>query len=72
MLQDLPPIIDDIKELHPDIVKVKYDFSTSQPIKGKATGSLDLYLDTNQMRAPERIISAPSATTGQTAGAASF
>jgi hypothetical protein len=49
VLQDLPPIIDDIKELHPDIVKVKYDFFTSQPIKGKATGSLDLYLDNNQI-----------------------
>ena len=34
VLQDLPPVIDDIKELHEDIIKVKHDFFTSQPIKG--------------------------------------
>ena len=33
-LQDLPPVIDDIKELHEDIIKVKHDFFTSQLIKG--------------------------------------
>ena len=35
VLQDLPSVIDDIKELHPDIVRMKYDFFTEQPIKGK-------------------------------------
>ena len=35
VLQDLPSVIDDIKELHPDIVRKKYDFFTEQPIKGK-------------------------------------
>ena len=35
VLQDLPSVIDDIKDLHPDIVRMKYDFFTEQPIKGK-------------------------------------
>lgn len=35
VLQDLPSVIDDIKELHPEIVRMKYDFFTEQPIKGK-------------------------------------
>ncbi|KAK4691124.1 hypothetical protein P7C71_g5810, partial [Lecanoromycetidae sp. Uapishka_2] len=34
VLQDLPPVIDDIKELHPDVARMKYDFTTPQPIKG--------------------------------------
>lgn len=34
VLQDLPSVIDDIKELHPDIVRMKHDFFTEQPIKG--------------------------------------
>jgi len=38
VLQDLPPVIDDIKDLHPDIVRMEYDFFTPQPIKGKAAG----------------------------------
>lgn len=36
VLQDLPPVIDDIKELHPDIERKKYDFFTPQPVKGKS------------------------------------
>ena len=35
VLQDLPSVIDDIKDLHPNIVRMKYDFFTEQPIKGK-------------------------------------
>jgi hypothetical protein len=34
VLQDLPQVIDDIKELHEDIIKVIHDFFTSQPMKG--------------------------------------
>jgi hypothetical protein len=34
VLQDLLPFIGDIKELHGDIVKNKYDFFTPQPVKG--------------------------------------
>ncbi|CAF9913570.1 MAG: hypothetical protein ALECFALPRED_008912 [Alectoria fallacina] len=37
VLQDLPSVINDIKELHPDIVRQKYDFFTEQPIKGART-----------------------------------
>lgn len=35
ILQDLPPVIADIKELHEDIVRMPYDFFTPQPIIGK-------------------------------------
>ena len=35
VLQDLPSVIDDVKELHPDIVRMKYDIFTKQPILGK-------------------------------------
>lgn len=34
VLQDLPPVIDDITELDPSIVCMKHDFFTEQPIKG--------------------------------------
>lgn len=33
VLQELPPVIDDIKALHPDIVTMKDEFLTAQPIK---------------------------------------
>ena len=35
VLQDQPSIIDNVIELHPDIVRMKYDFFTEQPVKGK-------------------------------------
>ena len=35
VLQELPSAIDDIKDLHPDIVRMVYDVFTEQPIKGK-------------------------------------
>ena len=35
VLQDQPSVIDGIKELHPDIVRMNYDFFTEQPIKGE-------------------------------------
>ena len=35
VLQDLPPVIDEIKELDEDIVRVKHDFFTTQPVKGE-------------------------------------
>jgi hypothetical protein len=35
VLQDLPPVIDSIKELPPKIERQKYDFFEKQPIKGK-------------------------------------
>ena len=34
VLQDLPPVIDDIASLDEDIVRMKYDFFTPQPVKG--------------------------------------
>ncbi|KAK0108211.1 hypothetical protein ONS95_003031 [Cadophora gregata] len=34
VLQDLPPVIDDIKELHEDIVRMKHDFFTPQSVEG--------------------------------------
>ncbi len=34
ILQDLPPVIGDIKELHEDIVRLEHDFFTPQPIRG--------------------------------------
>lgn len=34
VLQDLPPVIDDITELDSSIVRMKHDFFTEQPIKG--------------------------------------
>jgi hypothetical protein len=37
VVQDLPPVIDDIKDLHEDIVRQKYDFFTPQPVVGKIT-----------------------------------
>ena len=35
VLQELPSVIDGIKDLHPDIVRMEYDVFTEQPIKGK-------------------------------------
>ena len=35
VLQDLHATIEGIKELHPDIVRMEYDFFTEQPIKGR-------------------------------------
>ena len=35
VLQDLPSVLDGIKELHPDIVRMEYDFFDEQPIKGE-------------------------------------
>ncbi|TVY40234.1 O-methyltransferase [Lachnellula subtilissima] len=32
VLQDLPPVIADIRELHADIVRQEYDFLTPQPV----------------------------------------
>jgi hypothetical protein len=40
VLQDLPPVIDDIKEFHGDIVRMKHDFFTSQPVRGPSPPSL--------------------------------
>lgn len=34
VLQDLPPVIDDIKELHSSIERMPHDFFSAQPIKG--------------------------------------
>jgi hypothetical protein len=34
ILEDLPAVIDDIKQLDERIVRVKHDFFTPQPIKG--------------------------------------
>ena len=34
VLQDLPPVIDDIKELHSDILRMKCDFFTPQSVEG--------------------------------------
>ena len=34
-LQNLPPVVDGIKGLHPDIVRMKHDFFTEQPTKGR-------------------------------------
>ena len=34
VLQDQPSVLDDIKDLHPEIVRMEYDFFTEQPIKG--------------------------------------
>ncbi|KAF6231715.1 hypothetical protein HO173_010017 [Letharia columbiana] len=34
VLQDQPSVIDNVIELHPDIVRMKYDFFTEQPVKG--------------------------------------
>ncbi|KAI0423613.1 S-adenosyl-L-methionine-dependent methyltransferase [Xylaria sp. FL1042] len=34
ILQDLPPVIKQIKKLHPRIEKMEYDFFTEQPVKG--------------------------------------
>ena len=36
VVQDLPPVIEDIKDLHRDIVRQKYDFFTPQPVVGKS------------------------------------
>lgn len=33
ILQDLPPVIESIQELHPRIERMEYDFFTEQPIK---------------------------------------
>ena len=40
ILQDLPPVIDDIKELHSNIVRMKYDFFTPQSVEGLLLSSL--------------------------------
>lgn len=37
VLQDLPPVIDDVCELRGDIERMKYDFFTPQPIFGPST-----------------------------------
>ncbi|KAK7908962.1 S-adenosyl-L-methionine-dependent methyltransferase [Apiospora marii] len=34
ILQDLPPVIESIQELHPRIERMGYDFFTEQPVKG--------------------------------------
>ena len=34
ILEDLPVVIDDIKELDTSIERIKYDFFVSQPVKG--------------------------------------
>ena len=34
VLQDQSSVLNDIKELHPEIVRMEYDFFTEQPIKG--------------------------------------
>ena len=34
VLQDLPPVIDSIQQLHPKIERMKHDFLTEQPVKG--------------------------------------
>ncbi|KAI1271014.1 S-adenosyl-L-methionine-dependent methyltransferase [Xylaria sp. FL0933] len=34
ILQDLPPVLDQIQQLHPRIEKMEYDFFTAQPVKG--------------------------------------
>lgn len=44
ILQDLPPVIDDIKTLHEDIVRMNYDFFTPQPVRGKVI-SFYVYFD---------------------------
>lgn len=36
ILQDLPMMIRQIKDLDPGIVRMEYDFHTEQPIKGKS------------------------------------
>lgn len=36
VLQDLPPVIDSIENLHHDVERMKYDFHTEQPIKGQS------------------------------------
>lgn len=38
VLEDLPRVIDDIKELDSEIERVKYDLFTPQPIHGKRLG----------------------------------
>jgi hypothetical protein len=37
VLQDLPPVIDDITSLDESIVRMKHDFFTPQPVKGLAS-----------------------------------
>ncbi|KAI1121653.1 S-adenosyl-L-methionine-dependent methyltransferase [Nemania abortiva] len=34
ILQDLPPVLDHVQQLHPRIEKMAYDFFTEQPVKG--------------------------------------
>ena len=34
ILQDLPPVIDNIKKLDPAVIRQKYDFFMEQPVKG--------------------------------------
>lgn len=35
ILQDLPPVLGQIQQLHPRIEKMEYDFFTEQPVKGE-------------------------------------
>lgn len=35
VVQDLPPVIDDIKDLRVNIERQKYDFFTEQPVVGR-------------------------------------
>jgi hypothetical protein len=37
ILQDLPHVIDSIQDLSPEIKRMKHDFFTEQPVKGKVT-----------------------------------
>ena len=41
VLEDLPYVIDDIKELDEEIVRIKYDFFTPQPIQGRRHNTND-------------------------------
>lgn len=36
ILQDLPPVLGSIQQLHPRIESMGYDFFTEQPIKGQS------------------------------------
>jgi hypothetical protein len=36
ILQDLPVVIGQIRDLNPAVLRMEYDFNTKQPVKGKA------------------------------------